>query len=82
MRAGVIRITDVLYQNSWEEISVIFKKFRPTHIEFRNWENGIWYFYGTCDEFDEILESQVVTEYTVIFTRSEDGTHEYKFERV
>lgn len=82
MKTGFIKITDILYQQNWEEISIIFREFRPSHIEFRHWENDIWYFWGTCNKFDELKEAEQTPEYTVVLTRIDGGDIEYKFERV
>lgn len=81
MRKGIVKISDQIYKQDWKLISVIFRDFRPSHIEFRYWENDIWYFYGTSDLFDEISEGEIPPHYEVIFTRNEDGNHTYKFQR-
>jgi len=83
MKKGLIKITDTLYKNDWSIISAIFKDFRPTHIEFRYWENDIWYFWGTSDLFDDITdfnECQSIPIYDVIFTKIGDSFI-YEFKR-
>lgn len=79
MRKGYIKITNTLYLNEWDIISRIFKKFRISHVEFRPWENDVWYFYGDCSEFDFISEGQPVPQYDVIFTTGMDNNTDYKF---
>ena len=66
MRKGFIKITDAIYREQWGFVYPIFKHFRPNHIEFRHWENDIWYFYGECEFFDELKEGQSVPQYDVI----------------
>lgn len=46
MNKGFIKISNHVYHELWDDIYILFKDFRPTHIEFRHWENDIWYFYG------------------------------------
>lgn len=82
MKRGIIKITEYLYDNNWSEISEIFREFKPSHIEFRHWENGMWYFYGTCEKFEELPEASVVPFYNVIFTRDDKGGYTYRFEKV
>jgi len=82
MKKGYIKITDVLIKQLWSDIYVIFKHFRPTHIELRHWENDIWYFYGESELFDELKEGEVVPQYECCFTKLNDGTISYQFDRV
>ena len=79
MKKGIIKISDGLYKDNWEDISVIFKDFRPTHIEFRHWENNVWYFYGESEKFDKVKEGDPIPFYDVLFTNKEDGTFNYTF---
>ena len=84
MKKGFIRFTDFVYKKEYEIISQIFKDFRPTHIEFRHWENAVWYIDGECEFFDDVIEGMDVPQYEVIFkTRLEGGySHEFrKFNR-
>lgn len=88
MKKGFIRFTDFVYKKEYAIISQIFKDFRPTHIEFRHWENDVWYIYGESECFDEVIDiegmPQDVPQYEVIFkTRLEGGySHEFrKFNR-
>jgi hypothetical protein len=84
MKRGIIKISDILYKEDWSIISEIFKDFRPTHIEFRHWENDIWYLFGESEMFDEVKEGEKVPEYTVIFTFTShpDKTYTFKFQKV
>lgn len=66
----------------WGSIYILFKDFRPNHIEFRHWENNKWYFYGESDLFDEVKEGEVVPQYDVLFTECEDKSYTYKFLKV
>lgn len=80
-RKGVIKITNQLYDSDWEIISAIFSKFKPSHIEFRYWENDMWYFYGTSELFDELKEAEAIPFYDVIFTSQMDGTYTFEFKK-
>ena len=79
-RRGFIRFTDA-HKGDWNKLYIFFKDFRPTHIEFRHWENDVWYFYGVSPLFDEVAEGEAVPQYDVIFTRHEDDTLTYNFQR-
>lgn len=78
MKRGFIKMTKDIYENMWSELYIFFKDFRPTHIEFRHWENDIWYLYGVSDLFDEIKEGEVLPQYDVIFTRHKTEKSETK----
>lgn len=65
MNKGIIKITDILYKENYDEISGIFKYFKPTHIDFRHWENDIWYFYGISDFFEKTKKGDDIPFYTV-----------------
>jgi hypothetical protein len=82
MRKGYIKCSDILIKEMWQDVYVFFKDFRPTHIEFRHWENDVWYFYGVSELFDELTEGEVLPQYDVTFTRHNDGSITYKFERL
>ncbi len=69
-KVGYIKVSNEVLDFSWETFAVIFKDFRPTHIEYRHWENKVWYFYGVSDLFQELLEGQAVPQYDVTFTGS------------
>lgn len=81
MRKGFIKIAGVLYKERWEDLYIIFKDFRPTHIEFRHWENDMWYIYGENKFFDELKEGQPVPQYDVLMTRLKDGTLTFEFKK-
>jgi hypothetical protein len=81
MNKGLIKITDRLYRTRWKEISVIFKDFRPFHIEFRPWENDIWYLYGYSDFFDELKEWENIPEYNLVFKDYSIKSGIYEFKR-
>ena len=76
MKRGFIKFSKVLYETQWSELYIIFKDFRPTHIELRHWENDVWYMYGVSELFEEVKEGDVVPQYDVIFTRHESETSE------
>lgn len=82
MRKGFIKMTDQLYKENWKDIYIFFKDFRPTHIEFRHWENDIWYFYGESELFDIIKEGMQIPQYEVMLTRHNDNTITYEFKKV
>ena len=89
MKSGFIKISNGVYENMWSDIYILFKDFRPTHIEFRPWENDIWYLYGVSDLFDEVKEGESVPQYDVIFTDHKTKNHDkscnyftYEFKRV
>lgn len=82
MKRGFIKCYDTLLKERWHELYIFFKDFRPTHIEFRHWENDIWYFYGVSELFDELKEGDQIPQYDVIFTRTDDKVVSYKFERI
>lgn len=81
MKRGIIKISDILYKKHWSMIGGIFKDFRPTHIEFRHWENDIWYLFGESELFDEVKEDEKVPEYIVIITSHPDKTYTFKFQK-
>lgn len=82
MRKGLIKISDPVYNGLWSDIWIIFKDFRPLHIEFRHWENDTWYLIGECTMFENIEDGDSIPEYTATFTRKEDGLHTYNFTKV
>lgn len=82
MNKGLIKISNELYINQWSELYIFMKDFRPTHIEFRHWENNTWYIYGVSEMFDKAKEGNAVPEYFVIFNHYENKDSTYKFERI
>lgn len=80
-RKGYIKISDGLIESHWKEFHVIFKDFRPTHIEFKHWENNIWYFWGVSDLFEEVKETEEIPQYDIILTKTKKALT-YKFEKV
>jgi hypothetical protein len=82
MKKGVIKITDSLYRGNYQIASLIFKDFRPTHIEFRQWENNVWYLYGESENFDEIKEGEIVPEYKALITTQPDGNYLCSFTKI
>lgn len=82
MNKGLVKISNELYVNDWETIYIFMKDFRPTHIEFRHWENDTWYMYGISKMFDELKEGDAVPQYDVIFTQHGNKEITYKFKRV
>ena len=81
MKKGFIRFTDFVYKKEYEIISQIFKDFRPTHIEFRHWENDVWYIYGESDFFDDVIEGEVIPQYEVIFKTILEGGYSHEFRK-
>lgn len=79
MKKGIIRISKEVYNECWPVIADIFKDFRPTYIEFRHWENDIWYFYGTSERFEEVEEGFQIPFYEVLF---DTVNKTYSFEKV
>jgi len=83
MKKGIIKITDEAYKNCWSAFYLIFKDFKPNHIEFRYWENDLWYFYGTSEFFDELKESEQVPFYIIEITTDVEPNglkiYKYKF---
>lgn len=82
MKKGFIKATDELLKRDWGNLYIFMKDFRPTHIEFRHWENDVWYFYGVSELFDEIKEGEDIPQYDVLFTMQEDKSLTYEFKRV
>jgi len=82
MNKGLIKISDVMYKQDWHILYIFMKDFRPTHIEFRHWENDIWYMYGVSDHFDVLKEGDLVPQYDIVFTKQGNGSLAYKFQRV
>jgi len=82
MNKGIVKISNECYVNDWAKLYIFMKDFRPTHIEFRHWENNTWYMYGVSKMFEELKEVDAVPNYNVIFTQHENKTITYKFERV
>jgi hypothetical protein len=79
MNKGFIKISNHVYHELWDEIYILFKDFRPTHIEFRHWENDIWYLYGESKFFKPLKEGDAIPQYDVSFTRHNDGSITYQF---
>ena len=82
MNKGLVKISNECYVNDWAKLHIFMKDFRPTHIEFRHWENNTWYMYGVSEMFEELKEGDAVPNYNVIFTQHENKTITYKFKRV
>ncbi len=82
MNKGFIKISDVLYRNEWEMVSVLFKYFRPAHIKFKHWENDVWVLYGESELFEELKEGEKVPEYDAIFTTKDGIASSIEFKRV
>lgn len=80
MKKGFVRITDFLYKNDYEAVKILFSNFRPTYIEFRYWENDVWYLYGESELFEELKEGQLIPEYSFIIDTDIDvnGFRSYK----
>lgn len=78
---GYFKATDELITTNWKEIYIIFKDFRPTHIEFRFWEGNLWYLWGVSELFDEVKECEAIPQYDIIFTKDKNRLT-YKFEKV
>lgn len=82
MKKGFIRMTNDIYNNNWDIAHQIFKDFKPTHIEFRRHENDMWYFWGTCDSFDELKEGEEPKQYIAIFVMQDDKTYRHSFQKM
>ena len=82
MNKGFIKISNNAYTECWSELCIFMKDFRPTHTEFRHWENDMWYMYGVSEKFTPLKEGDPIPQYDVSFTRHEDGTLTYEFERI
>jgi len=78
MNKGLIRMTDQLYRVNYEIVSGIFKYFRPTHIEYRHWDN-IWHLYGESDLFSAVKEGEETPEYVFLITQNTDKSYSYTF---
>jgi hypothetical protein len=78
---GLIKISDIVYSEHWKDLYVFMRDFRPTHIEFRFWDNNMWYMWGVSDKFDALKEGDQIPAYTVEFTRQADGSFTYEFVR-
>ena len=81
MNKGFIKISDQLYREEWGTLYIFMKDFRPTHIEFRHWENDIWYMYGVSEKFDIVNEGENIPQYDVIFTKDSLNNITYEFKR-
>ena len=81
MKRGYIKITDELYKD-WELVYPVFKNAKPIHIEFRHWENDMWYIYCEGDIFEELNEGEQIPQYEVIFSDAHKGAFTYTFKRV
>ena len=76
-KKGIIVISKEIYEHCWGAAGDIFKVFKPSHIEFRHWENDVWYFYGTCEFFEEVKEGFEIPKYDVMFN-TVDNTYSFK----
>jgi hypothetical protein len=79
VKKGYVKISNDVYTKDWDFISGVFKYFRPTHIEFRHWENDIWYIYGESLLFKDLAEGEEVPLYNIVMTSHADGTATFKF---
>jgi len=79
MNKGLIKISNEIYCNQWDLISIIFESFRPINIEFRHWENNIWYLWGISEKFRKLDEGEKIPEYEVIFTFNKKWQNTYEF---
>lgn len=79
MNKGYLKISNELYVSQWHEIYVFMKDFRPTHIEFRPWENNTWYLYGVSKMFHELKEGDKVPQYHLFLQRHENKAMTYEF---
>lgn len=80
-RKGIIRISKDSYDNCWGLIHMLFKEFKPYHIEFSVYENDMYRFYGYSENFDPLEEGGVIPFYDVIFTLIEEGSYSFRFEK-
>ena len=71
MNKGYIVVSDRFYKNDYDVLSAIFLEMRPTHIEFRHWENNEWYIYGESEMFEPVAEGDAIPRYEVIFESTE-----------
>jgi hypothetical protein len=80
-KRGYIQVSNELYVNYYDDIKIMFDDFRPTHIEFRHWENNTWYIWGISNQFEELTEVQQTPQYLCIFTHHDDGSITYEFKK-
>jgi len=79
MNKGVIRISKQLYNENYDIVCLIFKDFKPLHIENEHWNIGDYVIYGESYLFDVVKEGEVIPNYTVIFQKIEDDSYIYNF---
>lgn len=79
MKRGIIKIHNDLYISKWSEIYVFMKDFRLEHLEFRHWENDVWYLHGISDSFDNVNVGCVIPFYTVEFNTEEGKDITFRF---
>lgn len=81
MKKGLIKISDVLYQDNWELAFPIFKYFRPFHIDTKLYAREI-VFYGECDFFEELKEGEIIPQYDAFVKKYKNGTYSVRFKRI
>lgn len=86
-KRGLIKVSNELYEDEYDIISIIFKDFRPIHIAFHFWDNNTWHIHGVSELFEEVEEGCVVPQYDVIFTTHQNEGdfsvyHTFEFKKV
>lgn len=79
MNKGYIILTNELYVDNYDLISIIFTKFRPTYIERTHWLDGGWTIYGECKDFREVKEGEIIPRYEVVLTADSKKVKAFKF---
>lgn len=79
MNKGVIRISKQLYRDMYDVVCLIFKDFKPLHIENEHWNIGDYIIYGESVLFDIVKEGEIIPYYNVIFNKMEDETYSFEF---
>lgn len=78
-KGGFIKVSNDIFMGQPNLIREIYKTFYPIHIEYRIWENHIWFLFGYCDYFEEIKNGEKWLQYDVTFTEKEDKSFDLKF---
>jgi len=82
MNKGYIVISKHLYENNYDLISIIFTKFRPTHIEKTYWTNDGWTIWGESKEFREVKEGEEVPRYDVVLKSGKKKIESFYFSEI
>lgn len=73
-----ILISFELYNNYYDDIYEVFKKFKPVYMDY-NYANRVIKMYWTCEDFKELQEWEITPQYDAVLKRNDDWSKEISF---